>query len=294
MSNPDRAPGLYGLLPRDPDRKVPILEHYLRPWEGPVTHPEPTPQLIGRRVDAGASPMPPAEGDIDRLSRVGDWPMYVNGPDPSNPAYAKDGLGDCFWAGSGHMFTALRVYAGFPETHFSDAVIVTGYQSTGYQPGKPGTDQGTDPAQGFKYLSTTGLAGLDGNIHTVAGYAFFDDPTNTALMAQVLNTFGTVGVGFQCTQGFEEAFNDGVPCQYQPGDQPVGGHWVILQRRGVGGVGVLYEITWGAVQQVTRRYNWHQVTDAVAIASADWIRANGTTVQGLDLEQLCEDTADAE
>lgn len=304
MANPARTPGLYGLKPRDPDRKVPILEHYLRPWEGPVA-PRQRSALHYATATGGTitwsggglsapQPLPPAFGDIDRLTAVQDWPLYVNGPDPSNPSFARDGLGDCFWAGSGHGFTAQRVYAGFPEVHFSNGAIVKGYESTGYKPGDSSTDTGTDPAQGLKYLHDTGLVDLAGEVHTVAAYAFFADPRNTALMAQVLAAGGTLGVGFQCTQGFENAFSEGVPCTYQPGDPVVGGHWIVLQRRSVGGVGVLKEITWGATQPVTRRYHWHQVGDVAMIVSHDYIRANGTTLQGLDLEQLCEDTADAE
>jgi hypothetical protein len=303
MANDARVPGKKGLRPRDPGRKVPILEHYLRPWEGPIaprgrSHP-------GYGLGGGGSgtitftttvtpPLPPATGDIDRLSAVKDWPMYVNGPDPSNPDYAPDGIGDCFWAGSGHMFTALRVYADYPEAHFSNTAIIKGYQSTGYVPGDGSTDQGTDPAQGLKFLHDVGLVDLNGDAHTLAGYAFFADPRNAQLMAQVLAAGGTVGVGFNCTQGYEQAFNDGAPCQWQPGDPTVGGHWVILQQRSVGGAGVLHEITWGSKQRITRRYNWHTVTDAVMVVSDDYIRANGTTMQGLDLEQLLSDMGDVE
>ena len=266
MANPDRVPGKKGHLPRDPDRYVLTLEHYLRPWEGQV-----------------ASALPAAPGDVDRETAVTDWPMYLN-----------DQLGDCFWAGSGHSFTAQRVYAGYPEVHFSDAAIQAGYESTGYVPGDPSTDQGTDPAQGLKFLHDVGLVDPDGSTHKVAGYAFFGNPRNTSLMAQVLAAGGTVGIGFGCTQGYQDAFSQGVPCTWKPGDPVVGGHWVVLQQRSVGGVGVLHEITWGAEQRITRAYNWHTITDAAFIVSQDYVQANGTTLQGLDLEQLLADMSDVE
>jgi hypothetical protein len=284
MANNSRSPGKKGLKPRDPDRYVLTVEHYLRPWEGPVRS----------RFITPAQALPPEPGDVDRESLVADWPMYVNGPDPSNPPYAPDGLGDCFWAGSGHSFTAQRVYAGWPEVHFSNDAIVTGYESAGYVRGDENTDQGTDPAQGLKFLHDTGLADPDGNTHKVAGYAFFGNPRNVSLMAQVLAAGGTVGIGFGCTQGYEDAFSQGVPCTWHPGDPVVGGHWVVLQRRSVGGVGVLHEITWGAEQRITRRYNWHTITDAAMIVSQDYIEANGVTLQGFDLEQLLADMSDVE
>jgi hypothetical protein len=308
MANPARTPGKYGLKPRDPDRRVPILEHYLRPWEGPVApkrrHPDAgfycgnitvTSTIGGGAGGSTVQPLPPAPGNIDRLSAVKDWPLYVNGPDPSNPSYAPDGVGDCFWAGSGHMFTALRVYAGYPEVHFSNAAIIKGYESTGFDPSDPvNTDQGTDPAQGLKFLHDVGLVDVNGDAHTVAGYAFFAEPRNTNLMAQVLSAGGTVGVGFNCTQGYQQAFANGAPCEWEPGDPEVGGHWVILQQRSVGGVGVLHEITWGSKQRVTRRYMWHTITEAAMIISQDYIQANGDTMQGLDLPQLLADMSDVE
>jgi len=267
MANPDRVPGKKGALPRDPVRYVPILEHYLRPWEGPIK-----------------DTLPPAMGDIDRESKVKDWPMYLN-----------DQLGSCTIAEKGHQFGAMRVYAGFPEPLFSEAEILTAYSAvSGYIPGDPFTDNGADPVTVLQRMSQVGLTDTTGHVHKVSGWAAFGDPRNASLMAQVLNTFGSVSIAFNCTQNFEEDFNAGLPVTYDPNSPSVGGHMVCLQRRSVGGVGVLQEITWGAIQRVTRRYNWHQVQDAYVVISEDWITANGTTVEGLDLEQLLADMGDVE
>jgi hypothetical protein len=288
MGNFARTPGRTGLKPRDKSRRVPVLEHYLRPWDGPVA----ASVKVSRAL--AAQPLPPAPGTVDRLSLVTDWPMYANGPDPAAPSYARNGLGDCFWAGSAHGFAAQRVYAGWPEPVFSDEAVITGYQSTGYVPGQAATDQGTDPAQGLAYLRDTGLTDQAGQVHKVAAYAAFADPTNLVLAAQCLAAFGTLGIAFACDQEFQDAFASGRPAQWVPRSPVEGGHWVVLQRRRVGGTGVLDWVTWGAVQKVTRAYHHHRVTDVFAIASADFIQANGVTMGGLDLEQLCEDTADAE
>jgi hypothetical protein len=280
VANHDRTPGSYGCRPRDRDRRVPVFEHYLRPWEGPV------------RLATGT--LPPAPAQVDRESLVTDWPMYVNGPDPANPPYAPAGLGDCFWAGAAHAFTAERVYAGWPQVLFSSAAIITGYGSTGYIPGNSSTDQGTDPAQGLKYLSTTGLTDVTGMVHKVGAYAFFADPRNFGLVRQALDTFGSVGVSFGCTQSYEDAFAAGQVAQWVPGSPVVGGHWVVIQQYRASGTGVIGEITWGQVQSVTLGCFWHTVTDVAAIASRDFITRSGASVQGLDFDQLCADTEDAE
>jgi hypothetical protein len=283
MANPARRPGKRGLRPRDKGRKVPYLEHYLRPWEGPVASRR-TPGTSFPHVLHTGEPLPPVgNADVDRLSAISQLPMYGN-----------DTWGDCFWAGAGHSFGAMSVYAGWQEALFSDDAILAGYASTGFDPATGAGDNGTDPAQGLKYLATTGLAGMDGRAHKLAAYAFFRDPTDLGLIAQVLAATGSVGIAFNCTQGYEDAFSAGQPATYHPGDPVVGGHWVVRQRRSVGETGTLWDVTWGGVQRMTRRYHWHQVTDVVMLVSEDYIRAGGTTLQGLDLEQLISDTADAE
>jgi hypothetical protein len=277
VANDSRTPGKYGALPRDPARYVPTLEHYLRPWEGAIAASATTSGGLG-------VPLPPAAGDINRESRVTDWPMYGN-----------DAIGDCTIAEKGHQFAAMRVYAGYDEPLFGDEQIVAAYSAvSGYDPATGANDDGADPVTVLQYMSKTGLTDTTGKVHKVAGWAAFGDPRNASLMAQVLNTFGSVSIAFDCTQNFEDAFAAGQPCTWDPASPVVGGHMVCLQRRSVGGIGVLQEITWGAIQRVTRRYNWHQVVDAYAVVSEDWITANGTSISGFDLEQLLADMSDVE
>jgi hypothetical protein len=254
---------------------VPVLEEYLRPWEGPVA---------ARPAEHVAGILPPAIGEVDRETRVTDWPMALN-----------DQIGDCTIAAAEHFFAAMRVYAGYPEPSFADDATVTAYSAvSGYDPVTGANDNGADPVTVLQYLHQTGIPDVDGTAHKVAGWAAFGNPRNIPLMTQVLNTFGTVYIAFDCTQNFEDDFNAGVPATWDPSSPVVGGHMVCLQRRRVGGIGILEWITWGAVQKVTRAYNWHQVAEAYAPVSQDWITANGDTVQGLDLQQLLADMSDVE
>ena len=267
MANPARIPGKRGKLPRDLTRFAPRLEDYVR---GPL------------RV-AG---LPPASGVIDRCTQVSDWPIYGN-----------DVLGDCTIAGAAHMFAAMAVYAGYAEPVFSDQEIVKAYSAvSGYVPGDPSTDNGASMQTVLEYLKSTGMTDTTGKTHKVAGYAAFGNPADEVLLAQVLNTFGSVYVGVELPASAEQEFADGQPWDWQPSSQIAGGHCIVLQRRDVGVRGVLEYITWGQVQRATRGFQWHYAGppfnangEAWAVVTSDWIGANGTTIEGLDLEQLLAD-----
>lgn len=260
MANPARTPGKRGRLPRDPARFAPRLEDYVH---GPLR----------------AAGLPPASGAIDRCSQVSDWPMYAN-----------DQIGDCTIAGAAHMFAAMCVYAGYPEPEFSDQEIITAYSAvSGYDPVTGANDNGADMQTVLEYLKNTGMTDTTGKTHKVAGYAAFGNPADEVLLAQVLNTFGSVYVGVNLPQSAEQEFAGGRPWDWQPSSPIAGGHCIALQERAVGGTGVLRYVTWGAVQRTTRGFQRHYAEEAWAVVSADWIAANGTTIEGLGLEQLLSD-----
>jgi hypothetical protein len=283
MANPARVPGKRGANKPDPTRFVPTFEHYLRPWEGPVT------------TGPLRAALPPAFGDIDRRTRVPDFPMYCNGPDAANPPQIPDGVGDCTIAQQAHSFAAMRVYAGFDEPAFSSAEIIGVYSACGgYVLGDESTDNGCDPVTVYRHMQTTGLKDTTGYVHKIAGFAQFGDPTNFALMAQALQTFGSVGLAIDCPESAEEDFSSGQPWTYVPGSPSLGGHMICLQRRRVGGIGILECPTWGSWADVTRRFMRNQVQGAYVGVSEDWITANGTSITGFDLQQLLADMGDVE
>jgi len=288
MANDARTPGKRGWKPRDPRKRVPILERYLRPWEG----------ALG---GASPEPLPAAFGNIDRETAVADWPMYVNGPDPANPSFAPDGLGDCTIAGICHSFSAMAVYAGFPEPLFSSAAIVTAYSACGgYVPGDPSTDGGCDMATVLTYMSRTGIPDTTGKVHKVAGWAAFGDPQNEQLLAQSLAATGTGYLGSAIQDAQETQFGNGDVWEWVPGGSIAGGHCYVLQRRRVGGTGILEMATWGAIQRAAREFWWCAASPSIGggeayyVASEDYVRANGTTLLGMDQEQLIADSADVQ
>jgi len=280
VANETRTPGKHGVIPRDPGRYVPFVEHYLRPWEGQLA-PGPRSQYPDRLAAGATGTIPPvlATETVDRASKITDWRMYLN-----------DQLGDCTIARAAHSFDAQRVYAGYQPAVFSDHVIVSTYSACGgYVPGDPSTDNGCQEPDVLKHLSTVGMTDEAGYTHKLAGWAAFKDPTDLGLMAAALNTFGTVVVDIAVQQAQEDQFSAGQPWQYVPGSPLLGYHSIAFQLRGVGYTGVYEMVTWGLLQRATRMFCHHQIKEAYLPVSADFIQANGVTVQGMDLVQLLAD-----
>ncbi len=267
MSQPARGPGKYGRLPFDPERPRLTFEKYLDPR---------TP------LSAAGLPQVTLYQDVDRLSAVNSWPMYLNNE-----------LGNCTIAGAGHMFGAWTTYSGAAaEALFSDAVITGTYSACGgYVPGNPATDQGCVMSTVLAYLKSAGMTDTAGKVHQVAGYAALGNPADEVLLGQLLDVFGSVYVGFNVQASIETEFAAGQPWTYTPGEPYVGGHCVVLQRREVAGSrhGILDYITWGAMTHADFGWQANTVEEAWAVVSQDWIAANGTSVEGLDLTQLLSD-----
>jgi hypothetical protein len=259
-----RTPGKYGRKPLDPTRPRLVLERYLDPRVA-----------LSR---AGLPPVPRSQ-DVDRASQVGSWPMYLN-----------DQLGDCTIAALGHMFGAWSTYSGEGEVLFTDDQIESVYSRVGgYVPGDPDTDQGCNMSEVLADSKANGITDTSGKTHKVVGYASFGNPADETLLGQVLDVFGTVYVGINVQQSIENEFSEGVPWTYTPGEEFVGGHAICLQRRFGSGKGVLEYVTWGALQRATTGFQARCAEEAWAPVTQDWINANGTTVEGLDLTQLLAD-----
>lgn len=270
--------GKLGRVQRDTSRWAPTLEAYLR------THP-----VSGK---AGLEPVGPGE-EVDRASKVTDWPMYCNGADPGNPPASPDGIGDCTIAEASHAFTALGVYAGKEQVLFADEEIIAAYSAiSGYDPSTGANDNGCQMQDVLAYLRSTGLADVNGQVHKVTAYAALGDPTDISLMSQVLKTFGYVYLGLDLPQSAEEQFGT-EPWTYVPWSPTLGGHCVGLHRRDPYGtkVGVFQLASWGALQPATIGFLRHTVTEAWAVITQDWIEANGATCDGIMLAQLESDMA---
>jgi hypothetical protein len=262
-----RQAGKYGRLPFDPGRRRLILERYLRPRE---------------RMTAGGLPPVPLTEDVDRASEVAAWPMYLN-----------DQLGDCTIAGMGHVYGALWQYGSGTEAMFTDDMIRRVYSRVGgYVPGEPDTDNGCNMQDVLADQHVHGIADVHGRRHKVAGYAALGNPQDLDLLGQVLSVFGTIYVGCNVQQQMEDEFGAGQPWTWDPAAATIGGHAICLQRRRGSGDAPLDYVTWGALQPATTGFQSGAVEEAWAVVSEDWVQKNGTTVTGLDLQQLLADMAD--
>lgn len=259
-----RQAGKYGRLPLDPTRRRLTLERYLDPRTA-----------LSR---AGLPPVP-LNQDVDRASKVTSWPMYLN-----------DQLGDCTIAAIGHMYGAWTQYAASAEALFAGDQVETVYSRVGgYVPGDSSTDNGCVMQDVLTDQKRTGITDTSGKVHKVAGFAAFGNPADEMLLGQVLDVFGTVYVGINVQQQMETEFSDGQPWTWDPAAQSIGGHAICLQRRLGSGSAPLEYVTWGALQPATADFQANAAEEAWAVVTEDWLRANGTTVEGLDLRQLLSD-----
>lgn len=259
-----RQAGKYGRRPPDPTRRRLTLERYLDPRTA-----------LSR---AGLPPVPLSR-DVDRASKVKAWPMYLN-----------DRLGDCTIAAIGHMYGAWTQYAAGAEALFGDDQVQAVYSRVGgYVPGDEGTDGGCVMQDVLADQEATGITDCADRVHKVAGYAAFGNPADEVLLGQVLDVFGTVYVGINCQASILTEFSAGKPWTWTPGEPVEGGHAICLQRRLGSGRAPLEYVTWGALQSATTGFQAHAAEEAWAVVTQDWLRANGTTVEGLDLRQLLAD-----
>jgi hypothetical protein len=208
--------------------------------------------------------------------------------------YMNDQLGCCVPAGKGHMFGAMSWYAGGVEAVFSDQEIITTYsQDGGYVPGDASTDNGCDMQTALTNALTMPMTDTTGKQHKVLGFAKFGNPADEVLVGQVLDVFGSVYVGFNVQQIIETEFDNQQVWTYAKGQPFIGGHCVALQRRFAAGSmhGILEYVTWAALQRADFGWQANTVEEAWAVVTQDWVRANGTTVTGMNVVQLLADMA---
>lgn len=259
-----RPAGKYGRKRPDPARKRLTLEKYLDPRA---------------KLSQGGLPPVPLTADVNWASAVPSWPMYLN-----------DQLGDCTIAAMGHMYGAWTWYAAGAEGLFADPQVQAVYSRVGgYVPGDESTDNGCVMQDVLADQVSDGMTDQNGVTHKVAAYAAFGNPADEDLLGQVLDVFGSVYVGINVQQQMEDEFSDGQPWTWQKGGQEIGGHAICLQRRMGSGRAPLEYVTWGALQPATTGFQAGAAEEAWAVVTADWLEANGTTVGGMDLQQLLAD-----
>jgi hypothetical protein len=252
-----RQHGKRGALPRDRSVPLPVFEHFL----------------------SATAPLPPAPPVVDRCSDVTSWPMYLN-----------DELEDCTSAGMLHLLSAMTAASGQTPggVSFTNGTAQSLFSATsGYVAGDAATDEGTTLASVCSFMMSRGVTDTAGKLHKIAGFAEIADPQNVYTLRRALNLFGGVYMAFELPDNAEDYFDQDAPWTNtsQPSD-PDEGHCMVLEYSNLGAPVQGKLITWGAAQPVTDAWLARYTVEAIAVASQDYVDANGETAEGYDLPQM--------
>jgi len=199
----------------------------------------------------------------------------------------NDQVGNCVFAGADHESLLWNTEAGVTVEFTADTAIADYSAVTGYQPGDPSTDRGTDVHNALEYRRTVGIQDTVGGRHRIAAYVSVT-PGEFDHLLQALYVFSAVAIGVELPDTAEQQFQAGQPWDVVPGARIVGGHYVCAVGRP--GLDVVDIVTWGRVQPMTRRFFETYCDECYALLSAEMLNS-GETLEGFDLEQLQADLA---
>lgn len=196
----------------------------------------------------------------------------------------NDEAGDCVWAGAAHENILLGQEGGHhPE--FSTENVLKDYGAvTGYKPGDPETDRGTEVREAMKYRASKGIRDAAGKRHHIGAYLRLK-PKDLGELYRAAYTFGVVGIGIEFPESAMNQFNEHSPWRVVANSPIVGGHYVpVVARRH----GQLICVTWGRTQPMTEAFYEAYCDEAWCYVSASALGKNGETPDGLDKAELLE------
>lgn len=223
---------------------------------------------LAAHLRAGASPPPSATYDA-----VPAWGMLGNSE-----------WGDCTCAGDGHIAELLSFYGQGTEAVVTDAEALAAYSAiSGFDPnagpsGDNPTDRGASVQDALGYLRTTGMSGVK-----IDAFAEVEPGDINAIQVAAAQ-FGCLSAGVNLPANAQQQFTDGQPWDAVPDDGGIeGGHCIILCGYDQD---FLYFATWGQVQKATYAW-WAKYGEEIwAVVSADWVSAQGTDPEGVNLTSL--------
>ena len=198
--------------------------------------------------------------------------------------FGNDELGDCVEAAAGHIINQSRFYAGLPGRVTQADVIAAYSGATGYIPGNPNTDNGTDMFSFCKYWQNTGIGG-----HKIIAYIEVDW-TDDAEVQLAIDLFGNTftGIALPTSAQGQNAWTVTEGGIYSPNGQPGGwgGHGIPLF---AGSQITDTCATWGTTLKMSKNFKSDYVDEMYTVLSADWIGANGLSPSLLNLPLLQND-----
>lgn len=200
--------------------------------------------------------------------------------------FMNDTLGDCAIAGSIEEVRLANALRGV-TVPFTDQTAVENYSAiTGYNPGDPSSDAGTDVHELYDYRKTTGIVDADGNYHKIVAYAGLT-PGNFGELLIALSLFDMVGIGIQVPDYCEAQFESGQPWHLEHGIHPIeGGHYIPIV--GATDINTAQLYTWGAKQGITDQF-YAKFNTVAVVALTDELFTAGKTPEGVDMQKLAAD-----
>jgi len=231
---------------------------------------DPRVPMLSRYLPMVSLPAPPDR--VDWYSQVGDWGVMQN-----------DMIGDCTCAAVAHAILQWTTYASTPNRLDDDEVVKLYEVVGGYNPADPSTDQGAVEVDVLNYWLNSGVDG-----DNLTAYASLE-VGNTIAIKDAINWFGNVYVGLALplsaqTQEVWSVPPRGAVGLGAPGSW--GGHAVPVvgyDERG------LLCVTWGQIKRMTYEFWSAYCDEAYALMSKDFVRAAGTTPDGISWQQLQTD-----
>lgn len=200
--------------------------------------------------------------------------------------FMNDQLGDCAIAGSIEEIRLANALRGV-TVNFTDETAVQNYSEiTGYVPGDPSTDQGTDVHELYEFRQNTGLVDADGNRHKIVAYAGLT-PGDFDELLIALSLFDMVGIGIQVPDYCEAEFEAGQPWHLLRGRHRIeGGHYIPVVDAASRTEAGLF--TWGGHGGITAPFYATYNTVAV-VALTEELFTGGKSPEGVDFNRLATD-----
>jgi hypothetical protein len=227
--------------------------------------------LFHNYLKTTAPPPPPAKAYYEY--KVPSWGMMQN-----------DTFGCCTCACAGHEVMNRTAHSGTIITP-TDAQILAMYGAVcpGFDPASDANDNGAAITDVLNYMSITGLAG-----EKIDGWAAIDY-TSEDTIRQAIYLFGSCNIGIQIPASAMQQTEAGQAWTVLGDDGGIeGGHCVALMGYGSAG---LTCVTWGQLQQLTWDWLMTYCDEAYVELALDWVKANGTAVNSLNMAQLTQDLA---
>lgn len=200
--------------------------------------------------------------------------------------FCNDQLGDCAIAGSIEEIRLANALRGV-TVNFTDDTAVENYSAiTGYVPGDPDTDQGTDVHELYDYRQSTGLVDADGNRHKIVAYAGLT-PGDFDELLVALSLFEMVGIGIQVPDYCDAQFEAGQPWHLIPGRHRIeGGHYIpVVDATSRTEAGLF---TWGGHGGITASF-YSTFNTVAVVALTEEMFNDGKSPEGVDFARLAAD-----